>query len=485
MHFPERIYGLEFEYGVMNQSQCGIFYESTEQEMLQSILRPLGDSVSGGFPRARIWHTNGSCSYVDTGSHPEHATAECLSVRDAIIYAKAGDILMNRIFACAYSPDKVTHLFKNNLAYNHDPLKGYVTFGCHENYHIASQSLSMHRLIPLLISRQIIDGAGWWHKNPLSDDVCYALSQRGLIIESEISPSTIQNRGILNNKEVNDTGPAPRLHLILGDSNILEFAMYLKLGTVSLVLSLIENKKVPHIPCMDPVTALQKITLHGDPFDPCIGETDASRKSPFDIQTIYLQAAQKELMHGSFASEKTEAELKHIGLCWEQALNAIYNRDIPWMIGRFDHVTKKSMIDREVARNHITDSSEAFLFRKNLDIFYHDITHGAWQKRMNAAWPDKRIVTDAEIERAVTEPPINTRANMRSRFLKLAIEHNFAGSIGIDWAVCHLKHPETNFDLPDPFLYESSEFDAFLMQLPASCKNASPGHDDKDNYNIE
>ncbi|MEK7082949.1 MAG: proteasome accessory factor PafA2 family protein, partial [Patescibacteria group bacterium] len=404
MYFPERIYGLEFEYGVMNQDQYGTFYEANDLEILRSIVQPPRDSVLSGFPRARIWHTNGSCSYVDTGNHPEHATAECLSVRDAIIYAKAGDILMNRIFAYAYSPNKVTHLFKNNLAYNHDPLKGYVTFGCHENYHIASQSLSMHRLIPLLISRQIIDGAGWWHKNPLSDDVCYALSQRGLIIESERSPSTVHNRGILNNKEVNDTGPSPRLHLILGDSNILEFAMYLKLGTVSLVLSLIENEKISHIPsCINSVTALQRITLEGDPFDPCIEGTDACKKSPFEIQTIYLQAAQKELMHGSFASEKTEAELKHIALCWEQALNAIYNRDIKWMMGRFDHVTKKYIIDREVARCRIADPSEEFSLKKNIDIFYHDITNRAWQIRMNAAWPDKRIVTDAEIERAVTE----------------------------------------------------------------------------------
>lgn len=479
MHFPDRIYGLEFEYGVMNRDTSGAFSafdEKEQQQALALIMNPIDNSIFSSF-RNRLWHSNGSCSYVDTGNHPEHATVECLSVRDAVIYAKASDVLMNKIFARTSPFGKKIHLFKNNLAVN-DATQKYFSFGCHENYHIANKSLHVQALVPFLITRQIIDGAGWWHKDPLTTDISYSLSQRALIIEREINTSTLQDRGILNNKETNDTGPAPRLHLILGDSNILEFAIYLKLGTVSLVLALIEGSKVPHIPLLDPVGTLRKIALNGNPFEPCVGETPIHSKSPLEIQAIYLEAARKELSMGSFASQKTEVELKHVALCWEQALNAMYNRDMKWMLGRIDHVTKKYLADREIARKHITDPSEAFALKKDFDIFYHNVTHTALQKRMNEKWADKRIVTDAEIERACIEPPHNTRAVLRSRFINMVIAHNLTNNLNVDWDHCRsIKNPLVNFNLPDPFVYESADFDNFLFSFPTVCNQASPPDD--------
>ena len=480
MHFPNRIYGLEFEYGVMSQNTSGVFAtfnESEEQQILGLITRPINNSILSTF-RVRLWHTNGSCSYVDTGNHPEHATAECLSIRDAVTCAKAGDILMNRILARTCPSDKKIHLFKNNLAFN-DIAQRYFSYGCHENYHIANKSLYVHALVPFLITRQIIDGAGWWHKDPLTTDVSYSLSQRALIIEREISGSTVQDRGILNNKETTDTGPAPRLHLILGDSNILEFAMYLKLGTVSLVLALIEGGKVPCIPLLDSVGTLRKIALNGDPLNPCIGQTPEDNKSPFDVQTIYLEAARKELATGTFGSEETEAELKHVALCWEQALNALYNRDIKWMLGRIDYATKKYLADQEIRRKNITDSSEAYSFKKDFDIFYHNVTQTALQKRMNEKWADRRIITDAEIERASIEPPHNTRATLRSQFINMTIDHHLTNHISLDWDHCRsTKNPLANFNLTDPFLYESADFKEFLCSFPTVSKETpSPTYD--------
>jgi len=472
MHFPDRIYGLEFEYGAMNQDSYGVFSETKELQPLSLIAKPICGSLFS-LPRPRQWHSNGSSSYVDTGNHPEHATTECLSVRDAVIYAKAGDILMNQIFARTFTSGETIHLFKNNLSFDANK-RGYFSFGCHENYHMANKFLFMTPLIPLLITRQILDGAGWWHRRGDSDEVCYALSQRALIMEREKNSLTLYDRGILNDKETTDTGPAGRFHLILGDSNILEFAMYLKLGTVSLVLALIEGKKVPAVPCLDPILTLKNIALNGDPLEQCVGDPSQNyAQSPFEVQTIYLEAARKELKEGTFDSEETETELKHIALCWEQALNAIYNHDIKWMLGRIDHVTKKYLVDREIARRNITDASDAFSFRKDLDIFYHDITHGVWQKRMETTWADRRIVTDREIEHALTNAPRRTRAALRSQFIKTVIEHDLVNHIRMDWSYCHASNMKTIFDLPDPFCYESDDFNAFLLSFPALCNAPS------------
>ena len=117
MRFPDRIYGLEFEYGAMNQDARGVFSETKDLQPLSLIAKPINGSLYG-LPRPRQWHINGSCSYVDTGYHPEHATAECRSVRDAVIQAKAGDILMNQIFARTFASGETIHLFKNNIGFH-------------------------------------------------------------------------------------------------------------------------------------------------------------------------------------------------------------------------------------------------------------------------------------------------------------------------------------------------------------------------------
>ncbi len=460
MHFPNRIYGLEFEHGVQECDSSGSFHEEGAAND-NFILHPLEDSVFNT-TRMRRWHSNGSCSYIDTGGHPEHATAECLSIRDAVLYAKAGDAIMNKIFGRMLPSGNTMHLFKNNLALN-EFLVHSMSYGCHENYHTSVQKLPVMRLIPLLITRQIIDGAGWFSKDN------YILSQRALVMVRDISSNTLSERGIINDKDGSDTGPTPRHHIICGDSNILEFAMYLKLGTVALTLALIESDKVPQVPCLTPVMTMQLIAQSTDPFLPCIGVAATGQKSAYDVQVMYLEVAQRELESGSFDSEETEAELKHVALCWEQTLNAIYNRDISWMLGRLDHVTKKFLADREVARSKLTDPMEIFLMKKDIDLLYHDITPGSLPYRMNDAWPERRILTDAQIDRAVTEPPKNTRAYMRSRFIRRVIEQNNSAQNILNWEKCGFSGNDgESFYLPDPFQTESPEFEQFLALPPAS-----------------
>ena len=465
MLFPDRIYGLEHEYGVMNWRKSGSFQKtwSTNDKFMA---KPIHDSVLDNKSRHRMWHINGSCSYVDTGDHPEHATAECRTVRDALLYAQAGDVLMNRIFSREGFGDNGLHLFKNNIAYS-DGTQKYVSFGCHENYMMRNPQELLFTLAPLLITRQIIDGAGWWRKpiiesSPGSGQDIYLLSQRAMMMEHAINSGTIQNRAIINDRDNNDTGSTPRLHIICGDSNILEFACYLKMGAVALVLSLIEAGKIPFIPCYDPVSTMQRIAQTGDPFLPCVGERHKRDKSAFDIQAIYCEIAQREIVNGEFESEETEADLNRIARYWGRALNAIYRRDHEWMLGRFDHVTKKYLIDRELLRHRITDPLQMSTLPEDIDIMYHNITNPVLRERMNMKWADRRILTDQEIERALVESPSHTRAKIRSRFVAHAIEHHLS-NLHIEWPRCgFLANPDACFPTNDPLSYETDDLDHFL-----------------------
>jgi len=317
------------------------------------------------------------------------------------------------------------------------------------------------RLIPLLITRQIIDGAGWFGKDN------YILSQRALVMVHDISSKTLSDRGIINDKDGSDTGPTPRHHIICGDSNILEFAMYLKLGTVALTLALIEGGKIPHVPCLTPVATMQLIAQSADPFLLCVGDQVTGQKSAYDVQVMYLEAARHELESGSFDSEETEAELKHVALCWEQTLNAIYTRDRAWMLGRLDHVTKKYLGEYQLRRSMPDDP---FSTLKDIETLYHGITDRTFQNRLNGAWSDRRLLHDEEVADAMINPPPHTRAICRSRYLNLLMSYGIKRCDYIDWSSFKndITFPEKLvYDCPHPLIWNEEKFETFLENVRA------------------
>ncbi|MDP3770039.1 MAG: proteasome accessory factor PafA2 family protein [bacterium] len=463
MHFPERIYGIENEFGVAVRNTSGAFVECADPPVWK-LIQPIEYSIRNESPSpGRIWHSNGSCTYIDMGCHPEHATAECRSVRDVVRHNKAGEFLASRIFTRDIGIGEL-HLFKNNLGCNEEgAVKG--EYGCHENYLLRGQHASdkahIMELTPFLVSRQILDGSGWWEQQG-----AFLFSQRSLSIVADIGAGTTNQRPIINIKNTNDTGPG-RLHLILGDANILEFALYLKIGTTSLVLSLLEARKMPSIICTNPVAAMRDIAKSYDALEKTIHFRDCL-KSPFDVQTIYWEAVKNELPSASFGSEKIEAETHHIMLCWEQTLNAIYNRDTQWMLGRLDYATKKYLSDKEVRRRQPADTDDLFSLRKDIDILYHGISDRTLQDRMNTAWSGRRLLTDKEIADAVIHPPSGTRAQLRGKLIQRMCAVDQKSIFELDWIMCRFMLPKTQlhqFTFPDPFVSHSQAFNIFLTKM--------------------
>ncbi|MDP3778650.1 MAG: proteasome accessory factor PafA2 family protein, partial [bacterium] len=328
MHFPERVYGTENEHGITRIFPDGTFNginDSMPNYMPSIAIKWIPQSVHCYAPgHPRIWHSNGGSTYVDTGYHPEHSTPECRSIRDAVRYNKAGEFLIAQVFDEPMSPIGKLLLFKNNIGLNEEG-QPCGEFGAHENYMVYTSQIRDTKkgpwLIPFLITRQIMDGAGLWSHGG------YSFSQRAHAITKEFGSGTTSDRPLINTKSTADTGNQERLHLILGDANILEFATYLKIGTTALVLNLIEGRQVPQIICASSVEDMKEVCAHYDALEPLVellhADGTKDKKSAYETQVIYLEAAQRELASGSFDSEETEAELKHVALCWEQTLNAI------------------------------------------------------------------------------------------------------------------------------------------------------------------
>ena len=193
---------------------------------------------------------NGGRLYLDMG-HIEYSTPECISLRDVVSFDHAGDQLLQGALESMGISDRVSFV-KNNIDHHTG-----ATFGCHENYlmkrnaQFTPQVLSA--LLSFLATRQIFSGAGRvGQANPLAFEfdhgrhdqpVYFQISQRADHIVNDIYQWVQFNRAIINARDepLADYRKYRRLHLLIGDSNMSQYATALKVGTTSLVLDLLEE----------------------------------------------------------------------------------------------------------------------------------------------------------------------------------------------------------------------------------------------------
>ncbi len=467
MKFPRRVYGIENEFAVMmryNNRRWGpvaeFYVAQLHKEPRVYMAAPLFDI------QKRRWHTNGGCSYIDC-DHPEYASPECASVFDAVLYAKAGEFMMNEVYSRPSSSGVYMALFKNNLGYTNAADGIVSSYGCHENYYRYSLDVKeghvRSKFNPFLVTRQIFDGAGWWQNGS------FFRSQRSLCISSEYSINTLSDKSIINYRDTSlDTG-LRRLHLTLGDANILDVACFLKIGTASIVISLIEGGRAPEVKVAEKksVSTLRDIAQEDDITLPHPAITyRGARISPLETQVLYYTAARNEFTTGSFDSEEIRNDLGAVLDLWEQTLNALYHHDTAWLVGRIDYLTKKYLADLAIARRQISDAADICAIQKIVDLSYHNVTDRTLQNRMNALWPERRLLTDKQIEKACFFPPRGiTRARMRGLFIASTLDIADHIDMKIDWKCCEDK------DLPlgknkqelDVFEDYSSGFADFLI----------------------
>ena len=152
-----RIYGLETEYGVACTS--GGARRLTPDEVARYLFRRV---VTWG-RSSNVFLRNGSRIYLDVGSHPEYATAECDDLIQLINHDRAGERILEDLIVDAeqrLASEGISgdiYLFKNNTDSHGN------SYGCHENYlisRIGDFSKITDVLVPFLVSRQLICGAG-------------------------------------------------------------------------------------------------------------------------------------------------------------------------------------------------------------------------------------------------------------------------------------------------------------------------------------
>ena len=326
----KRIFGLECEYG-LTFSPHGRVYLPIEK-ILGYIFEGL---IPNSWP-SNAFLTNGARFYQDTGCHPEYSTPECDDIFDLVIHEKAGERILESCLPAAEerlreeSLSGDIYIFKNNT----DSLGN--TYGSHENF-LMRRDVDFwkvaEQLIHFFVTRQKFSGSGKVLK--ISGKQQYFISQRAQHIHEKTSSSTTSSRSIINTRDEPhaDAERFRRLHIILGDSNMSEFSIYLKVGTAALVLSMIEDGFfIPGIELEDPVKAIREISR-----DPTLKKRvkldDGREMSGLEIQRIYLERAQEYLPTQPF--DKVMADvLKE----WERVLDALEDdpmklvKEVDWIM---------------------------------------------------------------------------------------------------------------------------------------------------------
>ncbi|MBV8933726.1 MAG: Pup--protein ligase [Kutzneria sp.] len=420
-----RIFGIETEFGVT----CT--FRGQRRLSPDEVARYLFRRVVSWGRSSNVFLRNGSRLYLDVGSHPEYATAECDDLIQLVTHDKAGERILEDLLVDAER--RLTDegiggdifLFKNNTD------SAGNSYGCHENYLVGRAgefSRIADVLLPFLVTRQLICGAGKVLQTPRG--AVYCLSQRAEHIWEGVSSATTRSRPIINTRDEPhaDAERYRRLHVIVGDSSMSEVTTLLKVGSANLVLEMIEHGvQFRDFGLENPIRAIREIShdLTGRRLVRLAGGREASA---LDIQREYHARAAEHVAAGS-----ADPVADRVVQLWGKTLDAVESQDLTKIDREVDWAIKHRLIERYQAKHGLDLSSPRVA---QLDLAYHDIRRGRGVfdllQRKDLV---QRVTDDGEIAAAKDTPPQTTRAKLRGDFIAAA---QAAGrDFTVDWV--HLK----------------------------------------------
>jgi len=361
---------------------------------------------------ANIILTNGARFYVDH-AHPEYSSPETTNPRDALIWDRAGERIMAEASrrAAQIPNTPPINLYKNNT-----DNKG-ASYGTHENYLMRRETPFadiVKHLTPFFVSRQVVCGSGRVGIGQDGRGHGFQISQRADYFEVEVGLETTLKRPIINTRDEPHAVAEKyrRLHVIIGDANLAEVSAYLKLGTTSLVLAMIEDGFLSVDLTVDrPVTTLHAVS-HDASLRHLVTLRTGRTLTAVQLQMEYAEQARKyvEDRYGSDADPVTTDVLDR----WESVLTRL-ETDPMSLAHELDWVAKMAILEGYRARDGLDWSSSRL---EAIDLQYSDVRpeKGLFNK-LSANGRFTRVVSDEEIDRAITEPPTDTRAYFRGRCL--------------------------------------------------------------------
>jgi len=363
--------------------------------------------------------SNGARYYVDH-AHPEYSSPECATIYDAVLFDVAGEFILRESMNKAN--ERLPHGIRIDLYKNNSDGKGN-SYGCHENY-LVDRQLPFAKLAAFIttqfVTRQVFCGSGKvGHETPTGvvDQSGFQISQRSDFFEELVGLETTMKRPIVNTRDEPHCDPQKyrRLHVIVGDANMSQFATYLKLGSTALVLSMIEDGKFPqHLLIAHPVHAIKQISRDVSMNEQVL-MADGSRMTALAIQSE-LCAAVRAYVETSAYSGLAHDEAHDVLLNWEQTLHDLATQ--PHVLTRkIDWIAKLQLVDGTKKRHSLSDSDSRL---KAIDLMYHSLDPKVClATKLNLL----HMFDDTAIAQAAQQPPDTTRAFFRGRVVDKWFDH--------------------------------------------------------------
>jgi proteasome accessory factor A len=314
-------------------------------------------------------------------------------------------------------------------------------------------------LIPFLVTRQIMTGAGKVLQTPRG--AVYCLSQRAEHIWEGVSSATTRSRPIINTRDEPhaDAELYRRLHVIVGDSSMSETTALLKVGSTDLVLRLLESGlPMRDLTLENPIRAIREIS-HDTTGRRVVTLANGRELSALDIQTEYLERVRDLADRRGWSAEPIHSRVLDL---WERSLKAVETGDLGLVERELDWVIKLKLLERYQARHNfeLADPRAALI-----DLSYHDITRrrGLYYLLERHGAVD-RVIHDPMIYEAKSVPPQTTRAKLRGDFVRQAQDKH--RDFTVDWV--HLKlndQSQRTILLKDPFQSADERVDRLMASM--------------------
>jgi len=472
-----RIFGVETEYGIT----CAPTGDGLPPLDADHAARELFDPVVQRSRSSNVFTRGGARLYLDVGSHPEFATAECDRLADLLAQDRAGELVMadlaqqaNARLAAAGVPGRI-HLLKNNRDAEGNG------FGCHENYLVHRRGdfwNDARTLVPHLVTRQILVGAGHItadaeaRRAPHSSGLgysAYVFSQRADQMWDAVSSATTRARPLINTRDEPHGDPElyRRMHVIVGDSNIAQGSTLLKVGAMDLLLDYLEEGgSLADLQLAIPMRAIRD-TCHDLTGAVALELADGRTMTPVDLQTEHLARVSEHARN----LDLTDLQRRVLDL-WERGLEAVGSGRPQDVAEDLDWAAKHQLVTR-YCQLHGTDLTDPRVTR--LTLAYHDVSpEQGLRQRLENAGMLRRFVDDEACRRAIDTPPATTRAHLRGAVVARA--EDLRRDLTVDWVSLRLDDGASpTVTLSDPFCAADERVDALLENMEHSATDLPAG----------
>ena len=401
---PNRIKRMRWDYDVESPLRDARGFDMSRADADPSQL------TNEDYGMANVVLSNGARFYVDH-AHPEYSSPEVTNPLDAALWDAAGDRIMQRSaeHASKLSGELIT-AYKNNT-----DGKG-VSYGTHENYQL-SRATPFPRIVkyltPFFVTRSLFAGSGRVGIGQDSRIPGFQLSSRADFFEAEIGLETTLRRPIINTRDEPHANPDEfrRLHVIVGDANLSQFVNYLKLGTTSLVLSMIEDDFLKvDLDLHDPVSYMHLVS-HDLDFTEKLTLKSGKTITALEIQETFIEQAYAYVHAHNKNDEMTMDVLNN----WQRVVGTL-KTDPMSLSNELDWVAKFNIMDAYRKRDHAAWNDSRI---ETVDIQYADLrpTKGL-ALLLQAKGRMRTLFTDEQINSAIVNPPEDTRAYFRGNCIR-------------------------------------------------------------------